>query len=112
MVSINDYIAQHQDRFLKELFGLIRIPSVSSIAAHKPDMYRAAVYLKRALLNAGADRAAVYETEGNPVTYAEKIINPAWPTVLVYAHMDVMPIDPIDLWKYCLLYTSPSPRDS
>ncbi|MFA5814508.1 MAG: dipeptidase [Bacteroidales bacterium] len=99
MISINEYISQHQDRFLEELFGLIRIPSISSIAAHKPDMYRAAEYLKRALLNAGADRAEVYETEGNPVTYAEKMINPAWPTVLVYAHMDVMPVDPIDLWN-------------
>jgi acetylornithine deacetylase/succinyl-diaminopimelate desuccinylase-like protein len=99
MTTITDYISLHQDRFLQELFGLIRIPSISSIAAHKPDMYRAAEYLKRVLLDAGADRAEVYETEGNPVTYAEKIINPAFPTVLVYAHMDVMPVDPIDLWN-------------
>lgn len=99
MVNINEYIAQHQERFLEELFGLIRIPSISSIVAHKPDMYRAAEYLKRALLNAGADTARVYETDGNPVTYAEKIINLEWPTVLVYAHMDVMPVDPIDLWN-------------
>jgi acetylornithine deacetylase/succinyl-diaminopimelate desuccinylase-like protein len=99
MITITDYIAKNQDRFLNELFGLIRIPSISSIAAHKPDMYRAAEYLKRALLDAGADIATVYETEGNPVTYAEKIMDPAWPTVLVYAHMDVMPVDPIDLWN-------------
>jgi acetylornithine deacetylase/succinyl-diaminopimelate desuccinylase-like protein len=99
MQTINQYIAEHQDRFLDELFGLIRIPSISSIAAHKPDMYRAAEYLKRALLQAGADSATVYETTGNPVTYAEKIVNPDWPTVLVYAHMDVMPVDPIDLWN-------------
>lgn len=98
MLSINDYISQNRDRFLEELFGLIRIPSISSIAAHKPDMYRAAEYLKRALLDAGADTATVFETPGNPVTYAEKILNPSWPTILVYAHMDVMPIDPIDLW--------------
>jgi len=98
MISIKEYIAQNQDRFLEELFGLIRIPSISSIASHKPDMYRAAEYLKRALLNAGADSATVFETEGNPVTYAEKVLNPDWPTVLVYAHMDVMPVDPIDLW--------------
>lgn len=99
MDTINEYITKHQDRFLDELFGLIRIPSISSIASHKPDMYRAAEYLKRMLLEAGADSSTVYETAGNPVTYAEKILNPAWPTVLVYAHMDVMPVDPIDLWN-------------
>ncbi|MDD4646092.1 MAG: dipeptidase [Bacteroidales bacterium] len=99
MIPITDYISQNKDRFLNELFGLIRIPSISSIAAHKPDMYRAAEYIRQALLDAGADRAALYETTGNPVTYAEKIVNPDWPTVLVYAHMDVMPVDPIDLWN-------------
>jgi acetylornithine deacetylase/succinyl-diaminopimelate desuccinylase-like protein len=99
MTTINDYIEQHQNRFFEELFGLIRIPSISSIASHKPDMYRAAEYLRRTLLEAGADRAEVYETEGNPVTYAEKLMDPSWPTVLVYGHMDVMPVDPIDLWN-------------
>lgn len=47
---------------------------------------------------AGADKAEVYETEGNPVTYGEKIIDPSLPTVLVYGHMDVMPVDPVELW--------------
>jgi acetylornithine deacetylase/succinyl-diaminopimelate desuccinylase-like protein len=98
MLTAKEYIDQNKDRFLEELFGLIRIPSISSILAHKPDMYRAAEYLKQALLDAGADSATVYETEGNPVTYAEKIIDPSLPTVMVYAHMDVMPVDPIDLW--------------
>lgn len=98
MTPIKSYIEENKDRFLDELFGLIRIPSISSIAAHKPDMYKAAEYWKKTLLAAGADRAEVYETEGNPVTYGEKIIDPALPTVLVYAHMDVMPVDPLDLW--------------
>jgi acetylornithine deacetylase/succinyl-diaminopimelate desuccinylase-like protein len=62
-------------------------------------MYRAAEWWKQALLNAGADKAEVYETEGHPITYGEKIIDPKLPTVLVYGHMDVMPVDPIDLWK-------------
>jgi acetylornithine deacetylase/succinyl-diaminopimelate desuccinylase-like protein len=99
MTDIHEYIEKNRERFLEELFGLIRIPSISSIAAHKPDMYRAAEYLKHALLDAGATMATVYETEGNPVTYAERITDPAWPTVLVYGHMDVMPVDPIDLWN-------------
>jgi acetylornithine deacetylase/succinyl-diaminopimelate desuccinylase-like protein len=98
MISINEYIDQNRERFLEELFNYIRIPSISAIAAHKPDMVRASGFLRQALLSAGADKAEVYETEGNPVAYAEKMINPARPTVMVYAHMDVMPVDPIDLW--------------
>lgn len=99
MEFIKTYIEQNKERFLNELFGLLRIPSISSLADHKPDMYRAAEYWKKTLLDAGADRAEVYETSGNPVTYGEKIINPALPTILVYAHMDVMPVDPLELWN-------------
>jgi len=97
-MHIKDYIESNKERFLEELFGLIRIPSISSLAQHKPDMLRAAEYWKKTLLEAGADRAEIYETAGNPVTYGEKIMNPEWPTVLVYGHMDVMPVDPLDLW--------------
>lgn len=92
------YIEENKDRFLEELFELIRIPSISSIEAHKPDMYKAAECWKKFILAAGADKAEIFETEGNPVTYGEKIIDPNAPTVLVYGHMDVMPVDPIDLW--------------
>ncbi|MBT3242809.1 MAG: dipeptidase [Bacteroidetes bacterium] len=98
-MHINDYIEQNKDRFLEELFELIRIPSISSLSKHKPDMKRAADYWKEALLAAGADHASVYQTDGNPVAYGEKIIDPELPTVLVYAHMDVMPVDPLDLWE-------------
>ncbi len=99
METIKQYIEKHKDRFLEELFELIRIPSISSLSEHKPDMMKAAEYWKKALLNAGADKAEIFETEGNPVTYGEKIIDPDLPTVLVYGHMDVMPVDPLDLWK-------------
>lgn len=98
-MHINEYIEQNKDRFLEELFGLIRIPSISSLKKHKPDMMRAAEYWKKMLLEAGADTAEVYQTDGNPVAYGEKIIDPSLPTVLVYGHMDVMPVDPIDLWN-------------
>ena len=98
MTYIEQYIEENKDRFLKELFGLIQIPSISSIAENKSDMLKAAEYWKKLLLEAGADRAQVYESDGNPVTYGEKIIDPAKPTVLIYAHMDVMPVDPINLW--------------
>ncbi len=99
MNDLKNYIEENKQRFLDELFGLIRIPSISSIAAHKPDMYRAAEYWKKLMLEAGADKAEVLDTDGNPVTFGEKIIDPNLPTVLVYGHMDVMPVDPIDLWE-------------
>lgn len=98
-MDINNYIEENKDRFLEELFGLIRIPSISSLAKHKPDMLRAAEYWKQSMLDAGVDKAEIFQTDGNPVTYGEKMIDPALPTVMVYGHMDVMPVDPVDLWN-------------
>ncbi|MGF7140313.1 dipeptidase [Roseimarinus sediminis] len=99
MSNIITYIEKNKERFLEELFGLIRIPSISSEPEHAADMYKAAEYWKKLLIDAGADKALVMETDGNPVTYGEKIIDPALPTILVYAHMDVMPVDPPELWE-------------
>jgi acetylornithine deacetylase/succinyl-diaminopimelate desuccinylase-like protein len=99
MNPVNRYIEEHKDRFLHELFGLIRIPSVSSITEHKEDMLKAAEYWRKTLREAGADKAVILPTEGNPVVYGEKIIDPGLPTVLVYGHYDVMPVDPIELWE-------------
>ena len=99
MTPIHTYIEENKERFLEELFELIRIPSISSDPAHKNDMYKAAEQWKSILLKAGADKAQVMETEGNPATFGEKIIDPKLPTVLVYAHMDVMPVDPLELWN-------------
>ncbi len=97
--DIKNYIATNKDRFLEELFSLIRIPSISSEAEHKDDMVRCANRWRELLLEAGADRAEVMPTEGNPVVYGEKIIDPAKPTVLVYGHYDVMPVAPLELWR-------------
>ena len=99
MQITNNYIEANKDRFLEELFGLIRIPSISSESAHKPDMIRCAEYWRDAILAAGADKAEVMPTEGNPIVYGEKIIDKKKPTVLVYGHYDVMPVDPIELWN-------------
>src|SRR5690554_1263165 len=96
---IKDYIQENKDRFLNELFELLRIPSISSMAEHKPDMQAAAQKYAEVLLAAGCDRAQVYPTKGHPVVFAEKIIDKDKPTVLVYAHYDVQPADPIALWK-------------
>lgn len=99
MEQIKDYIEANKDRFLDELFGLIRIPSISSQKENKNDMMRAAEYWKDIILKAGGDKAEIYETEGHPIVYGEKIINKDLPTVLVYGHYDVMPVDPVDLWN-------------
>ncbi len=98
MEYIRKYIDSNKDRFLEELFGLIRIPSISSLTENKTDMVRAAEYWKETLLKAGAGKAEVMPTDGNPIVYGEKVIDPKLPTILVYAHYDVMPVDPIELW--------------
>lgn len=95
---MKQYIAENQERFLNELFEVLRIPSISSSSEHKPDMYRCAEKLKSLLLEAGAERAEVYETTGHPVVYGEKIVDPSWKTILIYGHYDVQPVDPIELW--------------
>ena len=99
MEKIKQYIEENKERFLEELFELIRIPSISSLSEHKGDMLKTAEKYRDNLLAAGCDKAEVMPTSGNPVVYAEKIIDPAKPTVLVYAHYDVMPVDPVELWN-------------
>ena len=99
MKDIKQYIETNKERFLDELFELIRIPSISAEAEHKDDMVRAANKWKELLLAAGVDRAEVMPTSGNPVVYGEKCVDASKPTVLVYGHYDVMPVAPLDLWQ-------------
>lgn len=98
MNPIKSYIAQNSPAFLEELFTLLRIPSVSSQQDHKPDMEKCAAQYAELLVKAGVDKAEIYETKGHPVVYAEKIIDKTKPTVLIYGHYDVQPVDPIELW--------------
>lgn len=96
---MQEYIEKNRDRFLNELLELLRIPSVSADSKFKPDMLKAAEYVRDRIAEAGADRAEIYQTEGHPVVYGEKIIDPALPTVLIYGHYDVQPADPYELWN-------------
>ena len=96
---IKEYIETHKDRFLEELFELIRIPSISSKEENKGDMFRMAEAVKESLLKAGAEKAMVLKTDGHPVVYGEKFVNENLPTVLVYGHYDVQPAEPLELWK-------------
>ena len=95
----NDYQSENKDRFLNELLDLLRIPSVSARTEHKDDMVTCAEAVKARLLEAGADKVEIYPTEGHPLVYGEKIIDPTKPTVLVYGHYDVQPADPLELWN-------------
>lgn len=98
MQAWKDYQEQNKDRFLEELLDLLRVPSISAKTEHQADMNVCAEAVKKRLKEAGADKAEVYATDGHPVVYAEKIIDPAKPTVLVYGHYDVQPPDPLELW--------------
>jgi len=98
MEQIKSYVAKNQQRFLDELFVLLRIPSVSADPKHAADVVRTAEAVKERLAAAGADKVEIMETGGHPMVYGEKIIDPSLPTVLVYGHYDVQPADPISLW--------------
>jgi acetylornithine deacetylase/succinyl-diaminopimelate desuccinylase-like protein len=98
MKEINDYISANKQRFIDELIELLSIPSVSADPAYKKDVARTAEWVKKSLLDAGADKAEVVPTTFHPIVYGEKIIDKKLPTVLVYGHYDVQPPDPLDLW--------------
>lgn len=98
MQAWNEYLETNKERFLNEMMELLRIPSISAKSEHKDDMIACAQAVKQNMINAGCDKADVMATDGHPVVYGEKIIDPALPTVLVYGHYDVQPVEPLDLW--------------
>lgn len=98
MKNINQYISQHKERFLNELFELLRIPSISADSNYKSQVLQTANHVSNALAEAGCENIQILPTKGNPVVYADKMIDANLPTVLVYGHYDVQPADPIELW--------------
>lgn len=96
---IKEFIEKNEPRMLEELFSLIRIPSVSAQPEHKDDMVRCAEQWKKLLLAAGVDKAEVMPSNGNPIVYGEKMVDPQAKTVLIYGHYDVMPAEPFELWN-------------
>ncbi len=99
MSELKQYIEQNKDRFLNELFELLKIPSVSADPVYSQDVLNAADFIKKNMEKIGLDRVSIEETPGYPIVYGEKIIDPSLPTVLVYGHYDVQPADPIELWE-------------
>lgn len=95
--SLN-YIGENKERFLNELFDLLRIPSISADPAYAGDVNKTAEVIAEQFKTIGLDNIEVCKTAGYPIVYAEKIIDTTLPTVLVYGHYDVQPADPIDLW--------------
>lgn len=99
MQEIKKYVEDNKQRFLDELFELLRFPSVSADPKYKDDVLRTAAFVAQKLQDAGADQVEICETAGYPIVYGEKIIDEKLPTVLIYGHYDVQPADPLELWK-------------
>ena len=99
MNNTQQFIQENKQRFLDELIELLKIPSISADTAYTQDVNNAAELIAKYLTDAGADQVEICETEGFPVVYGEKIVDPSKPTVLVYGHYDVQPADPLELWE-------------
>lgn len=98
-MEIKEYIEKNEPRMLDDLFSLIRIPSISAQPEHRDDMLACAERWAQLLREAGVDEAMVMPSAGNPIVFAQKTVDPQAKTVLVYAHYDVMPAEPLELWK-------------
>jgi acetylornithine deacetylase/succinyl-diaminopimelate desuccinylase-like protein len=99
MTQIDAYIAEHGQRFLEDLKGWLRIPSISTLPEHVPDVRRAAEYAAAQLRSIGLDNVRLIETHGHPLVYGEWLKAAGKPTLLIYGHYDVQPVDPLDLWQ-------------
>jgi acetylornithine deacetylase/succinyl-diaminopimelate desuccinylase-like protein len=98
-MTFQSYFERSRDLHLQELKEWLSIPSISALSTHKPDISRAAEWLSNALIRAGLENVSIRSTEGNPVVYADYIREGERPTVLVYGHYDVQPVDPLNLWE-------------
>ena len=98
MAKWEDHLSEHQGQYLEELSAFLRIPSISSLPDHAGDVRRAADWVAARLKTADMDNIQMIETGGHPVVFAEKIVSPDKPTVMIYGHFDVQPVDPLDLW--------------
>lgn len=97
--QLTDYLEANLSTFRNELMEWLRIPSISTLPEHKNDVHRAALWIQNKLSETGFDKPELIETDGHPLVYADWIVDPAQPTLLIYGHYDVQPADPLDLWK-------------
>lgn len=97
--QIDKYFKDHRQAHLEELKGFLRIPSISSLSEHKADMQKGAEWLVKSLTKAGLENVRIDETDGHPLVYADWLHAEGKPTILVYGHYDVQPVDPLHLWE-------------
>ena len=98
-MNATDYINKNKNRFINELFELLRQPSISADPKYAKDVYKTAEMVRDNFKKIGIEKAELHETSGHPIVYAEKIIDSSLPTVLIYGHYDVQPPDPLELWQ-------------
>ena len=100
MTDYQSYLAAHQERYLKELLDFLRIPSISALPEHAQDVARAGHWVAQRLTAAGVENVEVLPTGGHPVVYGDWLHAPGKPTILIYGHFDVQPVDPVELWTH------------
>jgi acetylornithine deacetylase/succinyl-diaminopimelate desuccinylase-like protein len=93
-----DFAREQRDRFVEQLDHFLRIPSISTLPEYAPEIHRAADWLTVQLTRIGLENAHVFETVGHPIVYADWLHAAGAPTVLIYGHYDVQPVDPLDAW--------------
>ena len=98
IIKAVNYAEKNRNRFLQELKDLVSIPSISSDSNHIPDMKECALFVKNAMSSIRFDRVEMIETNGHPIIYGEWLGASDAPTVLLYGHYDVQPVDPLELW--------------
>ena len=99
MVPWETYLNERKDQFVRELLELLRIPSISSLPDHKPHVQSAAEWMEARMNEAGIESVQIMATGGHPVVYGDWLHTPSKPTVLIYGHFDVQPVDPLELWE-------------
>lgn len=95
----NKYLDENQQRFIVQLQEWLAIPSISALSEHRDDVRRAAEWVKEKIDTIGFPETRIIPTEGHPLVYAEWLAHDNQPTLLIYGHYDVQPVDPIDEWK-------------
>src|SRR3954468_18350446 len=99
MSQLSEFLSKQHNENVEELKELLRIPSISSLSEHKEDIQKAASWIYNKLKNIGMEHVEIIQTKGHPIIYADWIHQDHAPTVLVYGHYDVQPVDPVDLWE-------------
>ncbi|MEH7495169.1 dipeptidase [Neobacillus niacini] len=99
MSQLSDFVSKQHHESVEELKELLRIPSISSLSEHKEDIQKAASWIATKLKNIGMEHVEIVQTQGHPIIYADWLHQENAPTVLVYGHYDVQPVDPIHLWE-------------